>query len=98
MTIIIMFPENPNPGVGDMNYTCVVQGASRCFSFFFAWPGCNMIGGVLALATIYYFLPKYGGMHWFKGPVVTVSREDIAPNVLEGREKDEVEVPSLKGQ
>ncbi|KAK7457045.1 hypothetical protein VKT23_010348 [Stygiomarasmius scandens] len=80
MTVIIMFPENPNPGVGDMNYTCVVQ------------------GGVLALATIYYFLPKYGGMHWFKGPVVTVSREDIAPNVLEGREKEEVEVPSVKGQ
>ncbi|THU98801.1 hypothetical protein K435DRAFT_720431 [Dendrothele bispora CBS 962.96] len=76
MSIIIMFPENPNPGVSDMNYTVVVQ------------------GGVLFLATAYYFLPKYGGMYWFKGPVLTVTREDVSSDLLEAREKSEMEAPS----
>jgi hypothetical protein len=31
-----------------------------------------VLGGVLALSLIYYFLPVYGGRHWFTGPVRTV--------------------------
>ncbi|THU98799.1 amino acid transporter [Dendrothele bispora CBS 962.96] len=76
MSVIIMFPQNPNPGVRNMNYAVVVQ------------------GGVLFLATAYYFFPTYGGMYWFKGPVLNVTREDVSSDVLEAREKDGIEVPS----
>jgi len=31
-----------------------------------------VLGGVLALSLVYYFLPVYGGRHWFTGPVRTV--------------------------
>ncbi|SJL00808.1 related to UGA4-GABA permease-also involved in delta-aminolevulinate transport [Armillaria ostoyae] len=29
-------------------------------------------GGVLILATVYFYFPKYGGINWFTGPVSTV--------------------------
>ncbi|KAF8903015.1 amino acid/polyamine transporter I [Mucidula mucida] len=29
-------------------------------------------GGVLVLATMYFYFPRYGGRHWFKGPVSTL--------------------------
>ncbi|KAJ3996474.1 hypothetical protein F5050DRAFT_1571397 [Lentinula boryana] len=35
-----------------------------------------VIGGVMFFSTAYYFFPIYGGIHWFKGPVVTTSRDD----------------------
>lgn len=31
-----------------------------------------VIGGVSLLAFGYYYFPKYGGVHWFKGPVSNV--------------------------
>lgn len=31
-----------------------------------------VVGGTMALCVLYYFFPKYGGRHWFKGPVTTV--------------------------
>ena len=33
-----------------------------------------VLGGVLILALVYFYLPVYGGVHWFQGPVRTVSR------------------------
>ncbi|KAK2462642.1 hypothetical protein APHAL10511_005375 [Amanita phalloides] len=32
-----------------------------------------VFGGVLILATMYFYVPKYGGMYWFKGPIRTTS-------------------------
>ncbi|KAF8714403.1 hypothetical protein AX14_012718 [Amanita brunnescens Koide BX004] len=58
MTIIFLFPANPNPGSQSMNYAVVV------------------FGGVLFLATIYFYCPKYGGRYWFKGPVRTIDGND----------------------
>ncbi|KAF9043782.1 amino acid transporter [Hymenopellis radicata] len=43
-------------------------------------------GGVLVLATIYFYLPRYGGRHWFKGPVSTL--EDSVEELLEGENKE----------
>ncbi|KAK0211069.1 APC amino acid permease [Desarmillaria ectypa] len=54
MTIVFMFPLTPSPGIGNMNYTVVVQ------------------GGVLILATVYFYFPRYGGINWFTGPISTV--------------------------
>lgn len=35
-----------------------------------------VIGAWLALCLIYYYLPIYGGVHWFKGPVANVNMDD----------------------
>jgi hypothetical protein len=31
-----------------------------------------VLGGVLLLSVIWYYFPKYGGVHWFKGPVANI--------------------------
>jgi hypothetical protein len=31
-----------------------------------------VLGGVLILSLLWFYLPVYGGVHWFKGPVRTV--------------------------
>ncbi|KAI0048204.1 APC amino acid permease [Auriscalpium vulgare] len=36
-----------------------------------------VVFGVIFLSSVYYFFPKYGGIHWFKGPVVTVEDEGV---------------------
>ena len=46
-------------------------------------------GGVMILALIYYYFPKYGGVHWFTGPVPTIGRGDDA-------REESVESKSLK--
>ena len=48
-----------------------------------------VFGGVIIFATIYYYFPKYGGVHWFTGPVPTIGRGDDA-------REESVESKSLK--
>jgi len=52
--------------------------------FFPATPGATaaemnytvvVLGGVLTFAVVYYFFPKYGGIHWFEGPVGRIRLE-----------------------
>lgn len=31
-----------------------------------------VLGGILLLSVAWYYCPKYGGVHWFTGPVPTV--------------------------
>lgn len=31
-----------------------------------------VLGGVMLLSVIWYYFPKYGGVHWFKGPVSNI--------------------------
>jgi hypothetical protein len=52
MTIVLMFPAEPDPTPQIMNYTVLV------------------FGGVTLLASIYYWT---SGVHWFKGPIITVA-------------------------
>ena len=33
--------------------------------------------GVLLLSVIWYYLPRYGGVYWFEGPVQTLTPEDM---------------------
>ncbi|KAJ7747328.1 amino acid/polyamine transporter I [Mycena metata] len=35
-----------------------------------------VLGGTLLLSLAYYFFPKYGGRHWFIGPVQTIRDDD----------------------
>jgi hypothetical protein len=29
-------------------------------------------GGVILLSLVWYWFPKYGGVHWFRGPIRTI--------------------------
>ncbi len=46
-----------------------------------------VVGGVVALSLGYYFFPKYGGRHWFIGPVETIREVETAESVTDD-EKD----------
>ncbi|KAI6106078.1 amino acid/polyamine transporter I [Pisolithus croceorrhizus] len=35
-----------------------------------------VLGGVLGLSLVWYYLPVYGGVHWFTGPVPNIRRRD----------------------
>ncbi|KAJ3825802.1 amino acid/polyamine transporter I [Lentinula raphanica] len=48
-----------------------------------------VIGGVMLFSTAYYFFPVYGGRHWFKGPVVTVTDEASDSKTWVSLEKNE---------
>ena len=34
-----------------------------------------VVGGILGSSIVYYFFPKYGGRHWFTGPVRTIEKD-----------------------
>jgi len=38
-----------------------------------------VVGGTLLLSLGYYYFPKYGGKHWFTGPVSTLEEQDEKP-------------------
>ncbi|KAJ7635704.1 amino acid/polyamine transporter I [Mycena polygramma] len=42
-----------------------------------------VLGSVLLLALCYYYFPRYGGVHWFRGPVANVELGDEADQVEE---------------
>lgn len=46
-----------------------------------------VVGGTLMLSLGYYFLPKYGGVYWFEGPVETI-RDRAGKEVEEDRGSD----------
>lgn len=33
-----------------------------------------VLGGTLLLSLVYYYFPRYGGKHWFTGPIPTIER------------------------
>ncbi|KAI6100282.1 amino acid/polyamine transporter I [Pisolithus sp. B1] len=35
-----------------------------------------VLGGVMGLSLVWYYLPVYGGVHWFAGPVPNIRRHD----------------------
>ncbi|KAF7974533.1 hypothetical protein HWV62_12002 [Athelia sp. TMB] len=49
-----------------------------------------VLGGVLVLSVVYFYFPKYGGVHWFEGPRanIYVGDDDAGLDGL-GREKNE---------
>jgi len=34
-----------------------------------------IVSGVLALSVVWFYFPKYGGVHWFQGPVRNIDAE-----------------------
>ena len=52
-----------------------------------------VLGGVLILSLVWFYLPVYGGVHWFKGPVRTLEvhvsrRKWAAEQEKVGEERD----------
>jgi hypothetical protein len=35
-----------------------------------------VLGGILLLSIIWYYFPKYGGVHWFTGPVSNIGTQE----------------------
>jgi hypothetical protein len=33
-----------------------------------------VLSGVFIFSLVYYYFPKYGGKHWFKGPIANIDR------------------------
>jgi len=46
-----------------------------------------VLGGVMVLSLVWYYFPKYGGVHWFTGPVPTVDRRTAESSVRDSLEK-----------
>ncbi|KAJ6554278.1 amino acid permease-domain-containing protein [Mycena capillaripes] len=42
-----------------------------------------VVGGVLLLSLGYYYFPRYGGVHWFTGPVYNVDEMEMDENSAE---------------
>ncbi|KZS87161.1 APC amino acid permease [Sistotremastrum niveocremeum HHB9708] len=86
--------------LGRFGLPCAVVSVSfmifMCFVFCFpSTPTTNaqemnyssvVIGGVIGGSLIWYYFPKYGGVHWFEGPVANLGGE---VDVVKGAEKGE---------
>ena len=46
-----------------------------------------VLGGVLTASLVWFYLPVYGGVHWFRGPVRTVG-EHVPPKGATEQVKD----------
>ncbi|CAE6518491.1 unnamed protein product, partial [Rhizoctonia solani] len=92
VNVVFLFPTDLAPAVADMNYgTSSFRKilAFKCLvSVVFLFPtelapavadmnyAVVVLGGVMIGCLIWYWFPKYGGVNWFEGPVVTV---DVLP-------------------
>ncbi|KAL1740224.1 amino acid/polyamine transporter I [Schizophyllum fasciatum] len=56
-----------------------------------------VLGGVLGASVVYFYFPKYGGQHWFAGPVITVGGGMAAENAEEERAEMESSRGSSRG-
>lgn len=77
--VVFLFPATPDPTSANMNYTVVVLGKLTLIVMSL----CPILltyfsGGTLILAVAYFYLPVYGGVHWFQGPVQTIKDMDIS--------------------
>ncbi|KAF8797704.1 amino acid transporter [Phlegmacium glaucopus] len=42
-----------------------------------------VLGGVMLLSLIWYYFPKYGGVHWFTGPISNLDTQRESPSLRE---------------
>lgn len=55
-----------------------------------------VLGGVLLLSLVWYYLPIYGGVHWFTGPVPNIEN-DASIDSLDRKEETVVAAVEVKG-
>jgi hypothetical protein len=37
-----------------------------------------ILGGIIIISVVCYYFPKYGGVHWFTGPILDINLSSIA--------------------
>ncbi|KAG6914602.1 hypothetical protein DXG01_016378 [Tephrocybe rancida] len=52
-----------------------------------------VLGGILSLSVVWYYFPRYGGVHWFTGPVRNI--DDRAPEISRDSSDGSVEKEPL---
>ncbi|TFK37632.1 APC amino acid permease [Crucibulum laeve] len=52
-----------------------------------------VLGGIMILSVIWYYFPKYGGVHWFTGPVANINAKSVESST---RDSDEFDKRNLK--
>lgn len=74
MGVVFLFPTTPTADSTNMNYTVVSW--SRFFTSVYVVLTFSkvVLGGTLFLSLVWYYFPKYGGVHWFTGPVPTIEK------------------------
>ncbi len=35
-----------------------------------------VLGGTVSLSLVYFYFPKYGGVHWFRGPIANIAKDE----------------------
>lgn len=55
-----------------------------------------VFGGVMVLSLIYYYLPKYGGVHWFTGPVANIELPDSRAGSIDEYKKGNTRVDTVE--
>lgn len=57
-----------------------------------------VLGGILGLSLVWYYFPKYGGRHWFTGPVRTIelpSEKSDSTDSLEVEDKNAAKLETV---
>lgn len=49
-----------------------------------------VLGGVMILSVTWYYFPKYGGVHWFTGPVANIREMALQPKGMSIEEAPEL--------
>ena len=56
-----------------------------------------VLGGTFAIALIYYYFPRYGGIYWFRGPVPNLNiGDDLKTEISEKGVEELLEVSQEK--
>lgn len=55
-----------------------------------------VFGGVMVLSLIYYYLPKYGGKHWFTGPIANVDMADSSSDSFDAEKKGNARIDTVE--
>lgn len=84
INVVFLFPSTPQTDSADMNYC---SSSSYVFlpnqiyadyrSRLFRMIAVVVMGAVIGGSLLWYYWPKYGGVHWFKGPVPTIVTEEV---------------------
>jgi hypothetical protein len=50
-----------------------------------------VVGGIMILSILWYYFPKYGGVHWFKGPISNIDTAAKHSNGSVTRSNEEID-------
>ncbi|TRM56268.1 amino acid permease-domain-containing protein [Schizophyllum amplum] len=77
MSVVFLFPATPlrSPYIVGADADGAQAGTNNAANMNYS---VVVLGGVLGLSLVYYYFPRWGGVHWFKGPVATIGEGEGA--------------------